>query len=1075
MLKKQLKNKITDKKSIGKKQGGKANYRSVNNFQTIDRIPNDNLYKNDNIYSLNKSFKFPPNEEESFRLFCFHQYQKDGLKGILILFYLRFCCAKIYNFNDLFLYHKIFIYKNLVHLISFVVSMILKNEIYLKHNIYNIIIIYLFLFNQCLHIQYVYHGQKWKKLEYLELASEFFFNFCFSFFLDISARHIFCLQMAILFVYFKTVNSFLISSYIYFSFALLTFVLLMKSIREIWALYDSFKRSFHNINQGLLESDPNPIFIISKDKNILYKNNIATKLVNNILEAQPQNSPRKKQRAKESTINFLDIVHPNLKELFKKLLNDVMEDENVSSFNFPLCKVINQQNSDINVSNAYDIFDEKYYLYFAWFRIIVCKTEWKNKSAFYMCFYPSEDVLLNEIFYQYTKRFSEKIEKAISNSDIICAAFINKAERKIEKSESSHSSSSSSPSPSSSEDSESHNSSENEEKKNPEKKNKMHTLKKNIYQLLIENANNVELNNTILFFFKNQVEILYDYSLTIELYFNMLYKQRNFKYCFENTKPNLKKRIKLNEFKTYYLEYFYEFTREHKYQLAFKNDENNNNFDVFIEENYLRIILFNIIVFMICYFDDKSEPTEGNKKEIVIKIVPEVKDESSLSNRSQNENGNENNEHFKLSPKEYNEYEKSVKKGELSFIFESFSLKGDLNKIQELINQKNKSGSHLKSEIIKLNFLDVGILSVNYLLENYYKTKLEMLNKEGEQIIKFKIPCELEQINDINHSNKYNHANANITPDSNSFFSPIMNKRTLKVERIPKNFYNYNENYNRKVLNIFYGIVKSPVLSKRHKRANPSFCQNREIGNRNRRGSRRLSQNLLMYTSEPNKDKKEKNSNENKKENEEKINNKEGKQNFKVKSSNQTLSKFSVKQEDFSFNSDKGSFKSERVDHDEISAKEEDLINGNFNIELFEVEENEKKNENKFVENEVLIFESQNNKDLIAFLNNENKGEYIIKVVNNINEEEQKLKDNDGKSIYKVLLINMGITGEIKYAEKICKNKGESLIFGYHFGAYTRLREKNSVKYDKRFDLSFSFEGIVYALKQIFVNNTSII
>ena len=283
----------------------------------------------------------------------------------------------------------------------------------------------------------------------------------------------------------------------------------------------------------------------------------------------------------------------------------------------------------------------------------------------------------------------------------------------------------------------------------------------------------------------------------------------------------------------------------------------------------------------------------------------------------------------------------------MSFIFESFSLKGDLNKIQELINQKNKSGSHLKSEIIKLNFLDVGILSVNYLLENYYKTKLEMSNKEGEQIIKFKLPCSLEKINDINHSHKYNRLNVNKTPDSNSFFSPIMNKRTLKVERIPKNFYNYNENYNRKVLNIFYGIVKSPVLSKRHKRANPSFCQNREIGNRNRRGSRRLSQNLLMYTSEPNKDKKEKNSNENKKENEQKINNKEGKQNFKVKSSNQTLSKFSVKQEDFSFNSDKGSFKSERVDHDEISAKEEDLINGNFNIELFEVEENEKKNKKK--------------------------------------------------------------------------------------------------------------------------------
>ena len=850
----------------------------------------------------------------------------------------------------------------------------------------------------------------------------------------------------------------------------------MKSIREIWALYDSFKRSFHNMNQGLLESDPNPIFIISRDKNIIYKNNMATKLVNNILEAQPQNSFRKKQRAKESTLNFLDIVHPNLKELFKKLLNDVMEDNCVSSFNFPLCKVNNQHNIDINVSNAYDIFDEKNYLYFAWFRIIICKTEWKNKSAFYMCFYPSEDVLLNEIFYQYTKRFSEKIEKAISNSDIICAAFINKSEKKIEKSKSSSSSSSHS----SSRDSESQSSSsESEERKNDEKKNKVVNLKKNIYQLLIDNANNVELNNTILFFFKNQVEILYDYSLTIELYFNVLYKQRNFKFFFENKKPSSKKRIKLKEFKTYYLEYFYEFTREHKYQLAFKNDENNNNVDVFIEENYLRIIIFNIIVFMICYFDDKSEPKEGNKKEIVIKIVPEIKDESSLSIESGNENknGNENDENFKQSPREYNDNKKNVKKGELSFIFECYSLKGDLNKIQELINQKNKSGSHLKSEIIKLNYLDVGILSVNYLLKSYYKTKLEMSNKEGEQIIRFKLPCDLEQTNDINHSKRYNQANANKTPDSNSFFSPLMtSKRTIKVERIPKNFYNYNENYNRKVLNIFYGIVKSPVLSKRHKRANPSFCQNSEIGNRNRRrGSRHLSQNFYLYAGEPNKDKKEKSGNEDKKENEEKINNRESKQNINVKKSNHNMSRFSIKQADFSFNSDNGSFKSERVDHDEISDKEEDMINGNFNIELFEVEETEKKDDNNFVGNEVLIFECQNNKELVTFLNNENKGEYIIKVVNNVNEEVKKLEDNDGKCIYKVLLINMGIISEIKYAEKICKNKGESLIFGYHFGAHTRLREKNSVKYDKRFDLSFSFEGIVYALKQIFINNTSII
>ena len=187
------------------------------------------------------------------------------------------------------------------------------------------------------------------------------------------------------------------------------------------------------------------------------------------------------------------------------------------------------------------------------------------------------------------------------------------------------------------------------------------------------------------------------------------------------------------------------------------------------------------------------------------------------------------------------------------------------------------------------------------------------------------------------------------------------------------------------------------------------------------------------------------------------------------------MSKFSLKQGDFSFTSDKGSFRSERVDHDEISANEEDIINSNFNIQLFEVEDNDKKEEKKIVENEVLIFESQNNKDLIAFLNNENKGDYIIKVADNVKEEVKNLEENDGKCTYKILLINMGVIGEIKYAEKICKNKGESLIYGYHFGTHSRLREKKNVKYDKRFDLSLSFEGIAYALNQTFINNTSII
>ena len=284
------------------------------------------------------------------------------------------------------------------------------------------------------------------------------------------------------------------------------------------------------------------------------------------------------------------------------------------------------------------------------------------------------------------------------------------------------------------------------------------------------------LNNTILFFFKNQVELLYDYSLTIELYFNMLYKQRNFKYCIENSKPNLRKRIKLKELKLYYSEYFYDFIKEHKYKLEFKGDDEKNIFDIFIEENYLRIIMFNVIVFMVCYLDDKTEPTLENRKEIVVKIIPELKEETSVTPESM-QGMQEKDEPYDKTPKGFSDSDKSVKKGDLSFIFESFSTKGDLNKIQELINQRNKCGCHIKSEIIKLNYLDVGILAVNYLLENYYKTKLEMFNKEGEQFIQFKLPCELDILTGSNISHMYNqdNNNNNITPETNSFFtSPLM-------------------------------------------------------------------------------------------------------------------------------------------------------------------------------------------------------------------------------------------------------------------------------------------------------------
>ena len=1059
-MKRDLKSKKTDKKSINKKSRGNPNFRSINNYQ-IDKIPNDNLYKNDNLYSIDKNFEFPQNQENTFRLFHHYHYQKDKIKYVVILLYIRLLTSRMNKILDIFSIFKLLNFKNILHFLSFFISYLFTNEVYLKKDLFNLYIYYIFTFNQCIHIFSCYYNLKPINDEYLPIKSEIIFNLTLKLFLNVEISNIIFLNIIIICTYLYTSNSFFGLVTIFYSglgiiLAAITYIIIMKSTKEVWALYDSFKRSYYNMNQGLLESDPNPIFIISKDKSVLYRNTASSKLINNILEKQSQNSPRRIQRNKDdklSNMSFLDIIHPNLKELFKKLLNDLMEDENVGTFNFPLCKINNDQNLDINVSNAYDINDEKNYLYFVWYSILVCKTEWKNKTAFYMCLFPSEDVLINEIFYQYTKRFSEKIEKVISNSDIINLAFLNKKDGKSNSSLSINS--------------KLENEGDNLSNESKEKK-ELASPKKNILKLLIDNIDNIELNNTILFFFKNQVELLYDYSLTIEIYFTMLYKQRNFKYTAENKKPNLKKRIKLSDLQAYYSEYFYDFIKEHKYKFKFKNDEDTNLYYIYIEENYLRIIMFNVIIFMICCLDDQTEPTINNKKEIIIKLIPEIK-EDSLNSPETPESNMVNEDH---TPK-LSDSEKNIKKGELSFIFEAFALKADLNKIQELINQKNKNNCQVKSEIIKLNYLDIGILTIKYLLENYYKTKLEMSSKEGEQMIQFKLPCELELLTDSTNSKSNFYNNTNITPDSSPFFtSPLLHNKP-KINK-PKNFYNYNKNYNKKVLNIFYGIEKSPLTRSRHFKGIPSFSELNLNKNKERRFLRHISQNFNKYVN-----RKYSYTNMNNEENKIisfedsiKFNEEHDKNNKITLEKKSTINQFSFKQIDFSFDSDLCTFKSDKIEEGS------EYNNSIIEIKTSEViEKDDVQNKKKLNQNKVLIIESPKTKDFISFLNNENKGEYILKIIKDedIAQIEKELKENDGVCIYEVLLINMGNIKEIKYAENVCEKKGDSLIFGYHFGVHTKSKEKNNVKFDKRFDLSFSYEGILYALKQAFINNSSII
>ena len=75
------------------------------------------------------------------------------------------------------------------------------------------------------------------------------------------------------------------------------------------------------MSQDLLEKDPNPIFILSKGKIIIYRNNLVLKLINNILDNQPslKRLSRSNKDERFNSLNILEIVHLNLREIFKKI------------------------------------------------------------------------------------------------------------------------------------------------------------------------------------------------------------------------------------------------------------------------------------------------------------------------------------------------------------------------------------------------------------------------------------------------------------------------------------------------------------------------------------------------------------------------------------------------------------------------------------------------------------------------------------------------------------------------------------------------------------------------------------
>ena len=197
-----------EKKGINKRRAGNSSFRSINNYQ-FDKMPNDNLYKNDNIYSIDKNFEFPQNEEKTFRLFYHYHFQKDIIKIIITLLYMRLLSSRMNSIFDIFYIFELIYFKNIIHIISFIISFIFTNEIFLKQDKFNFYMYYIFSFNQCIHIYSVYYNLKPFNEKYVGVSSEITFNLLLILFLNKKVTNCFFPIFIIICTYLLSSKSFL--------------------------------------------------------------------------------------------------------------------------------------------------------------------------------------------------------------------------------------------------------------------------------------------------------------------------------------------------------------------------------------------------------------------------------------------------------------------------------------------------------------------------------------------------------------------------------------------------------------------------------------------------------------------------------------------------------------------------------------------------------------------------------------------------------------------------------------------------------------------------------------------------
>ena len=485
---------------------------------------------------------------------------------------------------------------------------------------------------------------------------------------------------------------------------------------ELWALYDSFKRSYNSMKKCMYDEIPNPIFIISRKQNdaIYYKNSAADKLYEKISKNTPKkpvtnkkihNTGKRITTQSNNTITYSmsNLFERDMEELFNKEIDNCLILKK-KFFYFPfrfnekelaLLKFKESSKRITFYEGDLDCFD--------WYKILLSPCSWKSQESVYIY---KEDFISN-----YLGNIGYEFNSLIENIDKICDSIVESdyVLERLEKSSQILTSMNINNNPSTTAKGIPHNYSGGIRMMSRNMTVSLNRSQSNPKDLMC--CHYPKFDHSIWFFFKNNLNLLYDLFMTMKVY-NQISAQ---KYLKSNYKLlNLKNLI------SYFDGNFYTLSRMRNVNIKSNvyTDDMNINIDseIFVVYEYLRVILFNLYIFLLTNSFDTTLEKDLNINVSVEKYIQENKDKVNNSDREMEKDKEE----------EYPDYDLAIK---ISINIEDTNTKFDFNDLNKIFMKYNFI-NNFQNELNLVRTVDSGIIIVNLILKLIYDTQLE-ISKEG--------------------------------------------------------------------------------------------------------------------------------------------------------------------------------------------------------------------------------------------------------------------------------------------------------------------------------------------------------